>query len=186
MLPSQILLNNLLYDTAQLTIPTDRVVATWLRRPHRWDIRLIRDFMIYLGPVSSIFDFLTFFVMLRVFHASEALFRTGWFVESLATQTLVLFVIRTTGNPLRSRPSRPLTITTIAVAVFGAILPFLPIAPLLGFVPLPGSYFAFLAAAVVTYLALVELVKRALFRKRLGALDDARGINRKTRRREGS
>ena len=106
MLPTQILLNNFLYDLAQVTIPTDNVDETYLRRPQRWDMRVIRDFMLFIGPISSIFDFLTFYVLLRVFHAGESLFHTGWFVESLATQTLVLFVIRTMGNPFRSRPSR--------------------------------------------------------------------------------
>ena len=116
MLPTQILLNNFLYDLAQITIPTDNVDAEYIRRPQHWDMRVIRDFMIFIGPISSIFDFLTFYAMLRMFHASESLFHTGWFVESLATQTLVLFVIRTMGNPLRSRPSRSLAITTVAIA----------------------------------------------------------------------
>ena len=98
MLPTQILLNNLLYDVAQITIPTDHVDRAYINRPQRWDMHLIRDFMLFIGPVSSIFDFLTFFVLLRVLHATEPLFHTGWFVESLATQTLVLFVIRTMGT----------------------------------------------------------------------------------------
>ncbi len=104
MLPTQILLNNFLYDLAQVTIPSDNVDDAYLRRPQRWDMRVIRDFMLFIGPISSVFDFLTFYVLLRYFHASERLFHTGWFVESLATQTLVLFVIRTMGNPFRSRP----------------------------------------------------------------------------------
>ena len=107
MLPTQILLNNFLYDLAQVTIPTDRVDPSFIRKPQRWHIDVVRDFMIAIGPVSSVFDFLTFCVLLRVFHASSAFFHTGWFVESLATQALVLFVIRTAGNPFRSRPSRP-------------------------------------------------------------------------------
>jgi P-type Mg2+ transporter len=133
MLPTQILLNNFLYDLAQITIPTDNVDPTYIRRPQRWDMRVIRDFMILIGPISSIFDFLTFYAMLRIFHASQALFHTGWFVESLATQTLVLFVIRTTGNSLRSRPSRPLAITTLVIVAIGAVLPVTPLAPILGF-----------------------------------------------------
>ncbi len=165
MLPMQILLNNFLYDLSQVTIPTDNVDSTYIIKPHRWDIKLIRDFMIYIGPVSSIFDFLTFFIMLQVFHASQELFHTGWFVESLATQTLVLFVIRTVGNPLRSRPSLPLTITTISIVCIGIILPFTPLAGPLGFTPLPALYFLFLAFMVVTYLLLVEIVKRRLMRR---------------------
>ncbi len=166
MLPTQILLNNFLYDLSQVTIPTDNVDATFIEKPHRWNIDLIRDFMIYIGPISSIFDFLTFWVMLVVFHASETLFHTGWFVESLATQTLVLFIIRTGGNPLRSRPSRPLTMTTLAIVLVGVLLPITPLASVLGFTPLPLLYFLFLGLAIAIYLLLVEIVKRWLMRRR--------------------
>ena len=165
MLPTQILLNNFLYDLAQVTIPTDNVDQTYIRKPRRWNIKLIRDFMIYIGPISSMYDFLTFFVLIRLFQATESVFHTGWFVESLATQTLVLFVIRTARNPFRSRPSRPLTITTLLVVCIGILLPFSPPAGLLGFTPLPLSYFAFLVAATVTYLLLVEMVKRRLMHR---------------------
>jgi Mg2+-importing ATPase len=160
MLPTQILLNNLLYDLAQITIPTDHVDASYLLKPQRWDIGTIRRFMIAVGPISSLFDALTFVVLLRVFHASEAEFHTGWFVESLATQTLVLFVIRTAGNPLTSRPSAPLVATCLAVVAAGLYLPFSPLAGVLGFTPVPPTFFAFVAAATATYLAIVELVKR--------------------------
>ena len=119
MLPTQILLNNFLYDLAQITIPTDTVDPEYLRQPQHWDISLIRNFMVLIGPISSIFDFLTFFVLLRYFHASQAEFHTGWFVESLATQALVLFVIRTFGNPLKSKPSGPLTATVVLVVLVG-------------------------------------------------------------------
>ncbi len=163
MLPTQILLNNFLYDIAQITIPTDNVDAEYLRAPQRWDISLIRKFMVFIGPISSIYDFLTFYVMLRCFHAGEALFHTGWFVESLATQTLVLFVIRTMGNPLRSRPSLPLTATVLIIVAAGLLLPYLPLGAALGFVPLPAAYFVFLAGATATYLGLVEIAKRRLF-----------------------
>jgi len=169
MLPTQILLNNLLYDIAQITIPTDRVDRSYLSRPQRWDMHLIRDFMLLIGPVSSLFDFLTFYVLLRVLHATEPLFHTGWFVESLATQTLVLFVIRTMGSPLASRPSAALTTTTLAVVVIGLGLPATPLARLLGFTVPPLSYFEFLVVATVTYLALVEIVKRAVVRYRIVA-----------------
>ena len=166
MLPTQILLNNFLYDLAQITIPSDNVDATFIRKPHRWEIALIRDFMVFIGPISSIFDFLTFFVMLSVLHASESMFHTGWFVESLATQTLVLFVIRTAGNPFRSRPSRPLAITVMAIVACGIILPITPLGATLGFVPLPFLFFIFLVAATAAYLLLVEIVKRWLMRRR--------------------
>ncbi|MBA2680215.1 MAG: magnesium-translocating P-type ATPase [Ktedonobacteraceae bacterium] len=165
MLPSQILLNNFLYDLSQVTIPTDNVDASYIRKPQHWNIKLIRNFMIFIGPVSSIFDFLTFFIMLRVFNAGPVLFHTGWFVESLATQTLVLFIIRTVGNPLRSRPSLPLTLTTLLIVLVGFVLPYTPLAGPLGFAPLPVLYFLFLAAMVVIYLLLVQLVKQHLMRR---------------------
>jgi Mg2+-importing ATPase len=165
MLPVQILLNNFLYDLAQITIPTDRVDETFIRKPHRWDIKLIRDFMLYIGPVSSIFDFLTFYILLKVFLAGEQEFHTGWFVESLATQTLVVFVIRTAGNPFKSRPSLALSLTVLAVVIFAVVLPFTPLAEVLGFVPLPFYYYVFLGAATVVYLGFVELVKRRLMKR---------------------
>jgi len=165
MLPTQILLNNCLYDMAQITIPTDRVDRGSIARPQRWDMRLIRDFMLYVGPVSSLFDFLTFYVLLHVLHATETQFHTGWFVESLATQTLVLFVIRTMGNPFTSRPSRALAISTIAIVGIGLALPATPLGPLLGFTVPPLIFFVFLAVATATYLALVEVVKRRVVRR---------------------
>jgi Mg2+-importing ATPase len=168
MLPTQILLNNFLYDAAQVTIPSDNVDPVYIAAPHRWDMGLIRNFMIFIGPISSIYDFLTFYVLLHFFHASQAEFHTGWFVESLATQTLVLFVIRTMGNPLRSRPSRPLTVTTIAIVILGILLPFSRLAHILGFTALPGTYFTFLAISTLTYLLLVEIVKRRLFARSFG------------------
>jgi Mg2+-importing ATPase len=165
MLPTQILLNNFLYDLAQITIPTDRVDDNFVQRPQRWHLGLIRNFMLVIGPLSSLYDFLTFSVLLAVFHASEPLFHTGWFVESLATQTLVIFIIRTAGNPLRSRPSLPLTLTTVLIVGAGMVLPYTSLAPLLGFVPLPPAYFAFLGGTTLTYLGLVEGVKRRLLRR---------------------
>jgi Mg2+-importing ATPase len=165
MLPTQILLNNFLYDLAQVTIPSDNVDDSYLRRPQRWDMRVIRDFMLFIGPISSLFDFLTFFVLLRYFQASEPLFHTGWFVESLATQTLVLFVIRTMGNPFRSRPSRALTVTTLLIVGIGVALPMSPLATLLGFAKLPASYFAFLIPVTLAYLGLVDVAKRQLARR---------------------
>jgi Mg2+-importing ATPase len=163
MLPTQLLLNSFLYDTAQITIPTDNVDDEYLRRPQRWDIGVIKDFMLYIGPISSLFDFLTFYVLIRYLHAGEPLFHTGWFLESLATQTLVLFVIRTMGNPFRSRPSGALALSALLIVAIGAALPITPLAGVLGFTPLPLSYLAFLVVATATYLGLVELAKRRLF-----------------------
>lgn len=163
MLPTQILLNNFLYDAAQISIPTDNVEASYIRVPRRWNMALIRNFMIAIGPISSIYDFLTFYVLLHYLHANQQEFHSGWFVESLATQTLVLFVIRTMGNPLQSRPSRALATTTILVTLIGCVLPFSPLHHLLGFTPLPWPFFLFLAVSTVTYLLLVEVAKRRLF-----------------------
>jgi len=118
--------------------------------------------MVFIGPISSVFDFLTFYVLLRFFHSSETQFHTGWFVESLATQTLVLFVIRTSKNPLQSRPSTPLMATCLAVVAIGVYLPFSPLAGVLGFTPLPTTFLAFVAVATTVYLVLLEIAKRQL------------------------
>ena len=165
MLPVQILVNNFLYDVSEVPIPLDSVDPQYLARPRHWDVAAIRNFMIVVGLVSSIFDFITFYVMRRVFHAGERLFHTGWFVESLATQVLVIFVIRTRGNPFRSRPSSILTATSLAVVAVATALPFTPLGARLGFDPLPGLFFVILAAMVVAYLVLVELVKTWFYRR---------------------
>ena len=165
MLPTQILLNNFLYDLSQITIPTDNVDADFIRKPRLWDIGLIRRFMLYIGPISSVFDFLTFYVLLHFFNAREQFFHTGWFVESLATQTLVIYVIRTMSNPLKSRPSRPLLITSLLVVAVGALLPFSGLAEPLGFAPLSGSFYLFVTVATLVYLLLVQLAKGLLWRQ---------------------
>ncbi len=164
MTPTQILLNNLLYDAGEMTMPTDRVDPELLERPAQWDIRLIRRFMIFFGPISSIFDFMTFGVMLFVFHARGSLFQTAWFTESLATQSLVIFAIRTRRSPFfRSRPGLALTLGTIGSVAVGFTLPFTPLAGLFGFSRLPAGFLAILAVMVVVYLALVELGKSFFF-----------------------
>ena len=167
MLPTQILLNNFLYDVSQISIPSDNVDPALLHRPKRWQIAFIRQFMMIIGPISSIYDFLTFGVLLWVFHASTnaPLFHTGWFVESLATQTLVVFVIRTAGNPLKSRPSRPLLISVLAVVAIAAVLPYTPVGSLLRFTPLPLSLLGAIAFLAVTYLLLVQAVKSWFYRR---------------------
>jgi len=165
MLPSQILLNNLLYNTGQLVIPTDQVDPEALARPAAWDMKFIRRFMAVFGPVSSIFDFLTFWVMLALLHADHAEFRTGWFVESIATQTLVVYVIRTRRIPFfKSRPSLPMLLVPTGAALVGAILPYTGLANLLGFAPLPATFFLLLSGMVVIYLLLVELAKTRFYR----------------------
>ena len=169
MRPTQILLNNFLYDLAQISIPTDAVDDAFVARPQRWNVSVIRNFMLVIGPISSLYDGLTFYVLLSVFGAGEAAFQTGWFIESLATQTLVLFVIRTAGNPLHSRPSMPLVATTLGVVALGCILPVTPLAAWFGFVPLPWAHYAFVAVAVATYLLLVQGVKTRLLARGLMA-----------------
>jgi P-type Mg2+ transporter len=168
LLPGQILLNNLLYDASQLTIPTDRVDPEMLRAPSHWDIGFIRRFMLFFGPVSSLFDFLTFALMLGVFHAGPALFRAGWFAESLATQTLVIFAIRTRRSPFtRSRPSRPLLLACLATVAVGVAIPLSPLSAVLGFVAPPALFFLALAGMVVAYMVLIELAKRLFFAEAL-------------------
>ena len=167
MLPSQILLNNLLYDAGQMVIPTDRVDPEALARPAAWDIAFIRRFMSVFGPISSIFDFLTFYVMISLLHAGHVEFRTGWFVESIATQTLVVYVIRTRRVPFfRSRPSRAMLVVPTGAALVGAVLPYTGLAHLLGFSALPAKFFALLFAMVVVYLMLVESAKSWFFKRR--------------------
>ena len=165
MLPVQILVNNFLYDVSEIPIPLDSVDREYLERPRHWNVSSIRNFMIVVGLVSSIFDFVTFYVMRHVFHAGEGLFHTGWFVESLATQVLVIFVIRTRGNPFRSRPSSILTATSLSVVAAATLLPFTPLGARLGFVPLPGLFFLILAGMAAAYLAMVQVVKAWFYRR---------------------
>lgn len=164
MLPIQILLNNFLYDTSEIPIPMDTVDAEYASQPRQWDMSFIRNFMLVIGPISSLFDFLTFFVMLKVFNAGEALFHTGWFVESLATQVLVIFIIRTRLNFRSSRPHPLLAFTSLAVVGIATILPFTPLGAYFGLVPLPWDFFLILAAMVGVYLVLVEWAKRWFYR----------------------
>ncbi|HVP34244.1 MAG TPA: magnesium-translocating P-type ATPase [Steroidobacteraceae bacterium] len=162
MLPIQILLNNLLYDLSETTLPRDRVSEATLARPRRWDTAVVRKFMWVFGPLSSVFDFITFGLLLRVFHANEALFHTGWFVESLATQILVIFVIRT-AHPLADRPDPLLVVSSLAAFVLAVALPYSPLAHWLGFVPMPGPLLGALALVTVAYLIAVYGVKRWFF-----------------------
>ena len=164
MLPGQILLNNLLYDSSQLAIPSDRTDAEQLHAPSHWNIAFIRRFMLTFGPISSLFDFLTFGLMLGVLHAAPPEFRTGWFIESLATQTLIIFVIRTRRIPfIRSRPSGALVAATLAAIVVGIGITLSPLASQLGFAPLPWQFFAALVVLTLAYLVLVEFTKKVFY-----------------------
>jgi Mg2+-importing ATPase len=162
MLPIQILLNNLLYDLSETTIPRDRVSEATLARPCHWDLAVMRKFMWVFGPLSSVFDFITFGLLLRVFRADEVLFHTGWFVESLATQILVIFIIRT-AHPLADRPDPLLVVSSLAAVGLAMALPYSPLAHWLGFVPMPGPLLGALALVTVAYLIAVYAVKRWFF-----------------------
>ena len=164
MLPTQILLNNVLYDISEVPIPLDQVDPEELEKPRVMDMEFIRNFMLVIGPISSAFDFLTFYVMLNILQADEKLFQTGWFVESLCTQVLVIFVIRTRGNPFKSRPHPVLMATSLGIALLGALLPFTPLGSYFGFVPPPAKFYLILAAMALAYLLIVELAKRGFYR----------------------
>ena len=164
MLPVQILLNNLLYDVSEIPIPLDNVDEDYLIKPRQWDMKFIRNFMLVIGPVSSLFDFLVFFLLLKTFHASAELFHTGWFIESMASQVLVIFIIRTRRNPFKSRPNAWIVACALAVVAVAIVLPFTPAGIHLGFVAPPAFFFVVLAGILVAYLLAVEGVKQWFFR----------------------
>lgn len=162
MLPIQVLTNNLLYDISQTAIPTDSVDEEWIAKPRKWAVNDIKRFILFIGPISSIFDYATYFLMLYVFNAWNRpnLFQTGWFIESLFTQTLIIHVIRTNKIPfIQSRASKPLMITSLLIVCFGAFIVNSPIAPAFGFVRLPALYWAFLTAILFCYIVLTQGVK---------------------------
>jgi P-type Mg2+ transporter len=165
MLPVQILLNNLLYDISQTAVATDNVDAEYLRQPRKWEIGGIGRFMLVMGPLSSVFDYMMFAVMLLLFHwwQRPELFQTGWFVESLLTQTLVVHVLRTRGVPfVQSRPSFPLVVGTLAICLAGVWLPYSRFAPGLGLAPLPWPYWFAMPFVASGYLVVTQLVKMRL------------------------
>jgi Mg2+-importing ATPase len=164
MLPIQILLNNLLYDVSEIAIPFDRVDPEATSRPVKWNIRLIERFMLVFGPVSSVFDFLTFYALLSLFGAGQALFQTGWFIESITTQVLVVFAIRTRRWFFQSMPRGFLVVMALAAVAIAIALPMVPLGAWFGFTPPPPLFFAYLIGATAAYLALVELVKRIFYR----------------------
>jgi len=190
MLPIQLLTNNLLYDFSQVPIPTDNVGANQIAKPRPWAMGEIARFIMFIGPISSIFDYTTFAVMWFFFKCSNlgmapsemaarfagvtdpdkvyaaALFQTGWFVESIMTQTLIIHVIRTNMIPfIQSRSSWQLSMTTILIMSIGAYLPYSPLAPILHFVPLPWQFWPLLAATLLCYVGLTQVIKTWLVRK---------------------
>ncbi|MEM0489479.1 MAG: HAD-IC family P-type ATPase, partial [Candidatus Bathyarchaeia archaeon] len=166
MLPIQILLNNLLYDLSQSAIPTDEVDQEYVEKPKRLDIHFIKLFMVCLGPVSSLFDFITFFIMLFIFNASEPLFQTAWFIESLTSQTLVIFAIRTKRSPFwKSKPSRLLLLSSMAIITLALILPYTPLGEIFRFVKPPVTFYIALAIVLSAYVALAEIIKSWFYRR---------------------
>jgi P-type Mg2+ transporter len=179
MAPIQVLINNLLYDFSQIGIPTDHVDPEFIEKPRRWNIANIKKFMTYIGPTSSIFDYATFFIMLYSFNCIlfssvaggqkeyyEKLFQTGWFVESLVTQTLIVHLIRTHKVPfIQSIASPWLLLSTCAAVLIGCLLPYLPIASFFGFVPLPLHYWYWLAAIMLCYCTLTHFMKSWFYRR---------------------
>jgi len=168
LLPKQILLTNLLTDLPELTISSDRVDADWIERPRRWDIGFIRRFMLIFGLVSSVFDYLTFGVLLWLLRAGPAEFRTGWFVESVVSATLIVLVVRTRGSFIRSRPGRALLITTLSVAAATLTIPYTPLGAVFGFVPLPPLFLGLMGLIMLSYVASAELAKRWFYRSGRG------------------
>jgi Mg2+-importing ATPase len=171
MAPIQVLTNNLLYDFSQVPIPTDEVDPEQITKPRPWNIDEIKRFILFIGPISSIFDYTTYFIMLYIFNcwdpSKASLFQTGWFVESLMTQTLIIHVIRTNKIPfIQSRPSWPLIVTTVLVMTAGMLLPFSPLAKPLGFEQLPPLYWPLLALTLLCYIILTQGVKTFLLRKK--------------------
>jgi Mg2+-importing ATPase len=171
MAPIQVLTNNLLYDFSQVPIPTDEVDPEQITKPRPWNIDEIKRFILFIGPISSIFDYTTYFIMLYIFNcwdpSKASLFQTGWFVESLMTQTLIIHVIRTNKIPfIQSRPSWPLIVTTVLVMTAGMLLPFSPLAKTLGFEQLPPLYWPLLALTLLCYIILTQGVKTFLLRKK--------------------
>ncbi|MBU4217264.1 magnesium-translocating P-type ATPase [Candidatus Parcubacteria bacterium] len=171
MLPAQILFNNFVYDSSQFSLPTDDVDADELLKPAHWDLKFIRKYMIVFGSVSSIFDFLTFYLLYYVYHLTEHQFQTGWFIESIATQILVIYIIRTKKIPfLQSRPSRALFITTFTAVVISWLVQFTPFGVMMQLERLPLNIMMIIASYVFVYLVLVEFVKRIFYRMHFRSL----------------
>jgi Mg2+-importing ATPase len=184
MTATQILLNNLLYDFSEMTIPTDNVDEEYIEKPKKLDIKYIRNFMMVLGPTSSIFDFLTFFLMLVVFKATVPVFQTAWFVESLSTQTFVVFVLRTRKTPFfKSKPGKYLTISSLSIIAFAFALPYIhPLAHLFGFSPPPALFYPILAGMIVLYLSMVDVIKKWFNKRYAYLLEQSVVVPKKTKR----
>jgi Mg2+-importing ATPase len=166
LLAKQILLNNFLSDIPAIAIAGDNVDREYIEQPPRWDNKFIRNFMLLFGSLSSLFDLLTFGLLIYVVRASEDEFRTGWFIESLLTELMVALAVRTRRPLFRSRPGRWLWISTLTVSVFALSVPYLPWANVFGFVPLPPGLLGMIILVSVTYIAATEVVKAWFYRRR--------------------
>jgi Mg2+-importing ATPase len=164
LLPKQVLLTNLMTDCPEMTIATDSVDDEMINYPRRWDMRAIRKFMVTFGILSSVFDYLTFGVLLLVLHATEVQFRTGWFLESVISASLIVLVIRSRKPFFRSRPGNFLLLATLSIVVITVIVPFTPLAAILGFSPLPVVFLVFIGIIVLLYVVAAELVKRVFYK----------------------
>ncbi|OWW21154.1 magnesium-transporting ATPase [Noviherbaspirillum denitrificans] len=181
MQPLQILLNNVLYDLSEATVPLDTVDRSETLEPQKWDMHFLRDFMLVMGPVSSLFDIATFYLMLGVFRLGETQFQTGWFVESLATQILVIFVIRTRKNPLKSRPHPALVAAAAGILAVAIALPLTPLADWFNFAPLPPFFYAAIAGLAILYLLLAQVMKQLFYAFRpIASVPSERGHGRRS------
>ena len=166
MLPIQILLNNFIYDFSQITIPSDDVDEEWIKKPRRWNLKFIKKFMYIFGPISSLFDYMTFFILFFVLHASAPVFQTGWFLQSLTTQTLVILVIRTKKIPfIESTPSKYLLISTLLCVAVGWIIPFTPLGNFFGFERIEAAIILPIIGIVIAYLITIEFAKRIFYKR---------------------
>ena len=163
MLPKQILLINLLTDLPEMTIARDKVDEIYIQKPHKWDIGFIRRFMLIFGPISSLFDFATFAVLILLLKGSQPLFQTGWFVESVLSASLVVFLLRTQWPLVRNRPATPLMIVTILTGLIALVIPYTPVAVLLNFTPLPPIYLGAILIIVLLYLVTAEFAKHFFY-----------------------
>jgi len=179
MLPTQILLNNILYDISEIPIPLDEVDADETLKPGTLDLSFIRTFMLTIGPISSLFDFLTFYVLLEILKADEKLFQTGWFVESLCTQVLVIFVIRTRKNPFQSKPHPMLILTSLGIVLIAIGLPLSALGPFFGFVAPPASFYGILMLLIFVYLFFVEVAKQYFYKWLVSRHSGANGFFRR-------
>jgi Mg2+-importing ATPase len=165
LLPMQILLTNLLTDLPEMTIATDNVEKAAILKPRRWDLKLVKRFMITFGILSSVFDFITFLVLMKFLNANETGFRTGWFIESVISASLIVLVIRTRKFIFNSRPGKYLSVAVLTIIMLTLVLPYTPLGAIMGFASLPLYYLGIIFCIVVSYVICTEFVKRIFYKK---------------------